>query len=212
MSGCASDNAVAPTPTITVAIGDSVKIEGGKQCHVGAAGIDADGTAVAVTSGHCSVEGAPVTVDRDSSVTRIGQVAYIDYPLDFAVIKLYKSVQLAYNEVTGHGRIDPTQPGCISAAAGAGEGVCGQLFQPRPGSLYATADYCSLPGDSGMPVVQQGTLVGINGGTVATPGDDENPCSYRAQRPHDAAYFYPIKAILDSMNSHGSPGARMGMP
>lgn len=212
MSGCASEPVDRPTPTVEVALGDLVTIEGGKQCHVGAAGMDASGNTVAVTSGHCAAEEATVSVAVNSAATPIGHVAYINYPLDFAVIKLDGSAEIADSGIAKAGAIDPQRPGCISLDTDATGDQCGTLLQPQAGSLYATGTYCSLPGDSGMPVVQQGTLVGINGGTVATAGQDENPCSFRTQTPHDAAYFYPIAAILESMTSHGSPGAGLTIP
>lgn len=70
---------------------------------------------------------------------------------------------------------------------------------------YAYATYCSLPGDSGAPVLDKaGTIIGMNAGNIVLERDDI-PCETRNQKSFNPGYFYPLSAIFAQLEATLGP-------
>ncbi|RMI28201.1 hypothetical protein EBN03_31410 [Nocardia stercoris] len=202
--------------------GDPYTIAATGVCSFGFNGVDGSGNIVNITAGHCDESDAPLTLGAGTSDPAIGTFDVLGPDgVDFSTIKIDDAAAERFenNFVRGPGgkalaitgTADPVvgAPVCKSGwRAGYSCGTILAVNQTMDGGNgrmmkgeFVANHICSLPGDSGGPVVTGTRALGItsigNKGSQAecdaTSGPDINPWS----QPYDSAV--PIKTILEAV-------------
>ncbi|WP_062982475.1 S1 family peptidase [Nocardia anaemiae] len=168
-------------------------------CTLTTIGHDAAGRLVGITAGHCNDAGTTVVADANRDAGVVGNFAYSNPDMDYAVIvfdpdKVVPVNRIGNTTITGLG--GPAQFPDIACKEGYTTGqTCGLAY----GDVYRTNTWtwtqiCVLPGDSGAPVVVGTTLVGMVNGYLRVP----------CLGPELGAN---IAAIMEDVNARGDIGA-----
>lgn len=175
-------------------------------CTVTATGTDDEGRKLAITAGHCGEVGDTVVSADSWRVGPSGTVVSRSEKYDYEVIELGPNAEVtnSYNGVTAN-NVGKQQAGSVACKQGVATGnTCGVVWMDDQ-ALNPT-QICAMRGDSGAPVLQGDTVVGmVDGG--ATP-DQRLSC----QTPLQGAMHMPtmtvdFNRIVDDLNERGGVGA-----
>ncbi|MFD7842019.1 serine protease [Nocardia sp. NPDC059764] len=179
--------------------GSGIIIDDQYECTVTTIGYDGAGRLVGLTAGHCGDAGSKVWAEKDRAAGQIGQFAYSNHDLDYAVIQFDPNRVIPVNRIGGvtiTGMGGPaTFPAIVCKEGRTTGNTCGVAW----GDVFDTnvetwSQMCVVEGDSGAPVVVGTTLVGMVNAYLAV------------------ACFGPevgtnMSAIMDDVNGRGGVGA-----
>jgi hypothetical protein len=179
--------------------GSGIVIDGQSECTLTTIGRDAAGRLVGITAGHCGNAGARVVAEGDPSRGQIGRFVYSNHALDYAVIAFDPTRITPVSRVGGlaiHQIGAPSRFGQIVCKEGrTTANTCGVTWGPLFGTVNQTwTQLCVIEGDSGAPVVQGTTLVGMVNAYLG----------FACLGPEVGTN---MDAVLRDLNARGIPGA-----
>lgn len=189
---------------------------GNQMCTLTAAGYDAAGRKIGLTTGHCGDLGTPVSSADSWEVGQTGTVVARNDYFDYAVIEFDENAELSnsYNGITA-GQLGGTAPaaGDTVCKNGVATGyTCGNTWVS--GEEVTITQLCAAPGDSGAPVLRDGAVVGyVRGPALPLPGGIDASC----RTPLQGALFVPtatfnLTSTLAHIDATGGPGAGLALP
>lgn len=201
-NGMSAGNRLDP---IVLAGGAQLLVGAGVDCTLTAVGRDRAGRMLGLLAGHCGELGDPVSL---SSTARprpaIGQVVRKVPGVDIAIVEFDHTKTESGGPTVMVGDV-PT-PGSIVCLRTVTSGDCGPVTGNYRATSMVLAQVCSLPGDSGAPVFSGRQLVAMSAGNIGLNGSDR-PCRHRDDpEPHNPAYMFPMREILEAVQTGGHIG------
>lgn len=171
-------------------------------CTLAAVGYDNGGSLVGLTAGHCGVAGDRVIAEYAEGAGVIGQFRYSSPVTDIAVVDL-DDAMVAPLRTVGSTTINGTgaapAPGTIVCKEGRTTGnTCGVTWGYNHDRGEILEHACSMPGDSGGPVVVGDRLVGLVSSGFVPGCFDPGPPPFHA--PINAE---DINIGIADINAHG---------
>lgn len=175
-------------------------------CTITATGTDAEGRKLAITAGHCGQVGDAVMSADSWRVGATGTVVARGTKYDYAVIELGSNTEVTntYNGITAS-KVGNQQAGTVACKQGVATGnTCGVVWMSDV-ALNPT-QICAMRGDSGAPVLQGNTVVGmVDGGMFP---DQRLSCSTPLQGAlHMPTVTVNFKQIVDDLDARRGVGA-----
>jgi len=198
----------APAASAALPLGGGAGIiVNGTYCTLATIGHDKTGELVGFTAASCGGPDSPVVAEGSENLGPVGTVVAANGALYYAVIKFDPAKITPIANFAGFvingidtGPHEWHQPACrLGAATG--------YFCTGIGSLPGAGPRMTMPrgnyqaGDNGGPVTSNDLLIGLITGGTFVPGDPLGAV------PFEITQMAKLSAILDDVNSTGSPGA-----